>query len=115
MTPPHAEGAVFDVSLQLERTHLAWNRTAFAFAVNALLLARFSRHVHPAGLGLVSAAGLSLVGIAAWWYGRTAYAGRSASLIAGRSPLRPRVLLMFSCATTVLLLVVVLVSLTAIM
>lgn len=103
----------FDDGLQLERTHLAWNRTAFTLGVNALLLVRFSRHVHPASLALVLAGAMALTALAAWWYGHAAYTGRSATLSAGRSVARPRVLRAFSHVMTALLFAAIVIALFA--
>ncbi|UGS38556.1 DUF202 domain-containing protein [Capillimicrobium parvum] len=107
------EPALFDAGLQLERTHLAWSRTALAIAVNAILVGRLSRHVHPHGVGLAVALALAVLAAATWWHGRSAYAPRSAALHAGVPALQPRVHLVLARATTILLFAVTALALSA--
>lgn len=81
------ERSPFDPGLQLERTALAWRRTALAFTLSPLLAARFlAPH-----LGLLAAAaalfGLAagtFIGVTSWARYRTLHS----SLTTGRAGLR---------------------------
>ncbi|MEA2126410.1 MAG: hypothetical protein QOI80_3192 [Solirubrobacteraceae bacterium] len=94
-------GRLFDPGLQLERTHLAWSRTALAFLADAAFMARASARVHPAWLGIAVAVTLAMTGAGAWWHGRRSYAVRSEGLRRGLSPVRPRALRATAIVTTV--------------
>jgi uncharacterized membrane protein YidH (DUF202 family) len=105
---------LFDPGLQLERTHLAWSRTAAGFILNAGLVARLSRLVHPPALAWALAAVLAATGAWAWLYGRTSYASRVARLNRGSLRAEPRVLRTLARATTGAALVAALVALSVV-
>jgi uncharacterized membrane protein YidH (DUF202 family) len=94
-------GGLFDPGLQLERTHLAWSRTALAFLADAAFMARASARVQPVWLGIAVAVALAITGAGAWWHGRRSYAVRSAGLRRGLSPVRPGALRATAIMTTV--------------
>jgi uncharacterized membrane protein YidH (DUF202 family) len=84
--------------LQLERTQLAWTRTALGFILNAALVARFARDTHAA---YALAAVLALTGALIIADARQRYAQRAADLRAGNRPLaRPRALGALCVVTT---------------
>jgi uncharacterized membrane protein YidH (DUF202 family) len=98
--PAPAAGRVFDAGLQHERTALAWDRTALGLMVVGALTLRavgapFTtlRHV-PGHLTL-------MVGLGLLWAGARRYRRREADLRAGKSPVRPR-LVVVTGVTTVL-------------
>jgi uncharacterized membrane protein YidH (DUF202 family) len=107
-----SEDALFDPALQLERTHLAWSRTALAFLGNAALVARLSRHAHPIWLALAVAVGLAVIGAWAWWHGRSAYPVRAAALRHSRPPEEPGVMRTLATTTTVVVVAAAAVALT---
>jgi uncharacterized membrane protein YidH (DUF202 family) len=102
MTPAPDDRTLFDNGLQLERTHLAWSRTALGFLAVAILVARLSRQFAVPAVGIAAAAGFALVGSLAWWHGRSNYPRRSATLVGGGSPLHARTLRLVAVATAML-------------
>jgi uncharacterized membrane protein YidH (DUF202 family) len=92
---------LFDPGLQLERTHLAWSRTALGFFANAALMARVARRLDPPAVGYAIAVALALIGVAAWVHGRSTYAPRARDIHAGRPPLSPKALRRLALATAV--------------
>ncbi len=107
-----SEGGLFDPALQLERTHLAWSRTALAFLGNAALVARMARRVQPSWLALGVAVALAVIGAWAWWHGRSAYRLRAAALKCGRQSAQPPVLRALAAATTVVVVATAVLALT---
>lgn len=94
--------ALFDPGLQLERTHLAWNRTAFGFLVNSALMARLAHRLYPAAAGTALAAAFAIVGAATWAHGRRTYAPRAQKLFEGQPPAQPGPLRALALGTAVL-------------
>lgn len=80
---------VADPGVQLERTALAWHRTALLFAVNGTLAFNMTAHV---GLVAIIAAGVAFLAAAAlWWLPVRAYrkvCGTTADSVLGRVPIR---------------------------
>jgi uncharacterized membrane protein YidH (DUF202 family) len=95
-------GGLFDPGVQLERTHLAWSRTALAFIADAAFTARASARMHPPALGVAVAIALALTGVGAWLYGRTSYARRATDLRLRVAPVRPRAIRLLATAAAVL-------------
>ena len=93
------EPRLFDSGLQLERTHLAWSRTALGFVANAALMARVAHGLDPPGVGYAIAVALALIALAAWVHGRSTYAVRAEELHAGRPPVSPKALRSLALAT----------------
>jgi uncharacterized membrane protein YidH (DUF202 family) len=100
-----SEEGLFDPALQLERTHLAWSRTALAFLGNAALVARMSHRVDPSWLAVAVAVALAIISAWAWWHGRRAYAVRVLALKLGRPTEEPAVLRRLAATTTVVVVV----------
>jgi uncharacterized membrane protein YidH (DUF202 family) len=90
---------LFDPGLQLERTHLAWSRTALGFFADAALMTRVARRLDPPAAGYAIAVALALIGVGAWVHGRSTYAPRARALLAGRPPVSPRALRRLALAT----------------
>jgi uncharacterized membrane protein YidH (DUF202 family) len=84
--------AVFDPGLQLERTTLAWGRTALGLVANGALMLRFARETHPQAFAYVVGAVTMASGVAVWVQSRLDYPRRNAALLAGKGSLRPRAL-----------------------
>lgn len=70
-----------DPGLAIERTLMAWARTAFAFAGLAALLIRFGLNEHDIALAAPVAALALAAGLAPLWLSRRAYAERSLPLM----------------------------------
>jgi uncharacterized membrane protein YidH (DUF202 family) len=98
--PSDLRPRLFDRGLQLERTDLAWRRTALGFFVNAALVARFARHIQPGAVAYAIAGALALTGVGALAHARRLYATRAADLRAGRPAARPGSLRALWLATT---------------
>jgi uncharacterized membrane protein YidH (DUF202 family) len=79
---------LFDPGLQLERTHLAWTRTALALGVNAALIVKLgaSTAAPPAAYALGGV--LAVLAVAAFAWGEASYGHRRRALLAGRPAAR---------------------------
>ena len=87
MKPPPR--TLFDVGAQLERTTLAWVRTALAFAAVGALLARFATATDLPLLGHAVGAILVATGVAVGGLATRSYPRRHAALHAGARPATP--------------------------
>jgi uncharacterized membrane protein YidH (DUF202 family) len=80
---------VADPGMQLERTALAWHRTALPIAVDGILVFNMTADV---GLVAIIAAGVAfLAATALWWLPARAYrkvCGTTAGSVVGRVPIR---------------------------
>jgi uncharacterized membrane protein YidH (DUF202 family) len=86
---------VLDSGLQVERTRLAWSRTALSLAViGALMLHPFGRHLslHETIPGCV----MLIFAGSTWWYGGRRYRTVIAKVRAGRSIASDRRVLAFA-------------------
>lgn len=79
---------LFDPGLQLERTQLAWRRTALTALVNAALIVKLgATTVVPAAAYVVGAL-LGVVAAGAFAWGELSYGPRRRALLAGRPAAR---------------------------
>lgn len=86
MTAPGVPDRVHDSGLQLERTALAWDRTALTFLANGLLIVRLGGEatwLRGVGFVVVGLAGVPLV------LGRRRYIVQDRKLRAGSDPAQP--------------------------
>ena len=79
---------LFDPGLQLERTQLAWRRTALAAAVNAALIAKLAATTALPAAGYVLSGLLAVVAAGALTWGEASYGPRRRALLAGRPAAR---------------------------
>ena len=89
---------VLDVGLQHERTALAWDRTGLALLVVGALHLRSALTDAAVGWLLPGAATLVIGGVVLWW-GSWRYRRREPDLRAGRSPVRPRLVVVTGLTT----------------
>jgi uncharacterized membrane protein YidH (DUF202 family) len=92
---------VFDVGAQLERTTLAWVRTALAITAAGALLARFAINTGQPLLGHAVGAALAGTGVMVGVSAARSYGRRHAELHAGRRPAAPMPLRCISAALAV--------------
>jgi putative membrane protein len=91
---------VFDLGAQLERTSLAWMRTALALAAVGALLGRSAVRVSTPAAGLAVAAAVAGTGLLFGVSAARSYGRRHAALHAGRPPTPPVPLAWLSSALT---------------
>lgn len=85
----HPPRTLFDVGAQLERTTLAWVRTALGFAAAGAVVARFADTTNLPLLGHAVGAALVATGVAVGGLATRSYPRRHAELHAGARPAPP--------------------------
>jgi len=85
MTPA---GELFDPGLQLERTQLAWRRTAMTAAVNAALVIKLAATTLAPAAAYAVGGLLALLAAGALAWGELSYGPRRRALLAGRPAAR---------------------------
>jgi uncharacterized membrane protein YidH (DUF202 family) len=111
-TQRRGQVTLFDPGVQLERTHLAWTRTALGFFANAALVLRLARDTYPALAGYVIASMLGMIGVIVWWHGRHTYPRRATRLQDGEPCVPAHATLILARATATVAVAAALLALT---
>jgi uncharacterized membrane protein YidH (DUF202 family) len=97
-----------DSGLAVERTALAWTRSALNMAASGALIARAAFESHLVALGVVSAVGAAVLSILTWHRGRTVY--RERRNIGAPPRLQTRAFSLLSAATFLIAMIAVIVT-----
>jgi uncharacterized membrane protein YidH (DUF202 family) len=94
--------------LAVERTALAWTRSALNMAASGALISRAAFEAHLVALGVVSAVGAAVLSILTWHHGRTVYRERRHLGVPPR--LQTRAFGLLSAATTLVAVIAAIVT-----